>query len=127
MAGEFDILALRLRAAEWRDEAERVPAGPMREFCLREACRYERRLRASANTPIIHERGIGSGWSAKGLNNIDPPFIGGSLKATEHRSHERHFSQEVRPSNRRKDSRSCSNPHRRRALSASVPPDRPTS
>jgi hypothetical protein len=76
MAGEFDILALRLRVDEWRDEAERVPAGPMREFCLREACRYERRLRASANTPIIHERGIGSGWSAKGLNNIDPPSAG---------------------------------------------------
>jgi hypothetical protein len=76
MAGEFDILALRLRVDEWRDEAERVPAGPMREFCLREACRYERRLRASANTPIIHERGIGSGWSAKGPHSKRTPASG---------------------------------------------------
>lgn len=65
MAGEFDTLALRRRADEWCDVAARVPAGPMREFCLREACRYERRLRASACTPAIYERGIETGWSTE--------------------------------------------------------------
>lgn len=57
MASEFDILALRLRADEWHDEAARAPAGPMREFCLREACQCERRLRASFETPVIREHG----------------------------------------------------------------------
>jgi hypothetical protein len=65
MAGEFDTLALRRRVDEWRDEAARVPAGPMREFCLREACQYERRLRASACTPVIYERSIETGWSTE--------------------------------------------------------------
>lgn len=73
MAGEFDILVLRLRADEWRDEAARAPAGPMRAFCLREACQCERRLQSSASTPIIHERGIESGWRARDLNSFDPP------------------------------------------------------
>ncbi|WP_158932270.1 hypothetical protein [Acidisphaera sp. S103] len=71
MAGEFDTLTLRRRANEWRDEAVRVPAGPMRVFCLREAWQCERRLRASANTPVIYERGIESGWSTEVLGSID--------------------------------------------------------
>lgn len=72
MPGEFDTLALRLRAEEWRDEAARVPAGAMRAFCLREACQCEQRLQSSADTPIILEFGIESSWSAKGINNIAP-------------------------------------------------------
>jgi hypothetical protein len=71
MAGEFDTLALRRRVDEWRDEAARVPAGPMREFCLSEACRYERRLRASACTPVIYERSIETGWSTETLDSLD--------------------------------------------------------
>ena len=67
MAGEFDTLALRRRANEWRDEAVRVPAGPMRAFCLREACQCERRLWSSTNTPVIRERGIESDWGARGI------------------------------------------------------------
>lgn len=55
MAGEFDTLALRLRADEWRDEAARVAAGAMRDFCLREARQCEWRLQRSSETPIIHE------------------------------------------------------------------------
>lgn len=71
MAGEFDTLALRRRVDEWRDEAARVPAGPMREFCLREACQYERRLRASICTPVIYERGTETGWSTEALDSLD--------------------------------------------------------
>lgn len=55
MVGEFDTLALRLRADEWRDEAARVAAGAMRDFCLREARQCEWRLQRSSETPIIHE------------------------------------------------------------------------
>jgi len=72
MAGEFDTLVLRVRADEWRDEAARAPAGPMRAFCLREARQCERRLRSSANTPIIYEPGIESGWNTAGVNSIAP-------------------------------------------------------
>jgi len=69
MPGEFDVLALRLRADEWRVEAARTPAGPMREFCLREARLCERRVRASFETPVICERGIRSNWSAEPLDS----------------------------------------------------------
>jgi hypothetical protein len=79
MAGEFDTLALRLRADEWRDKAARVPAGAMRAFCLREACQCEQRLWSSTNTPVIREHGIESAWSAQGLNSIDPLMPAGAL------------------------------------------------
>ena len=76
MPGEFDTLALRLRADEWRDEAARMSAAAMRTFCLYEAYQCERRLWNSTNTPIIHERGIGSGWIAKGVGISDTLYQG---------------------------------------------------
>jgi hypothetical protein len=70
MAGEFDTLVLRVRANEWRVEAVRAPAGPMRAFCLREARQCERRLWSSANTPIIYEPGIEAGWRSWGVSSV---------------------------------------------------------
>jgi hypothetical protein len=69
MLGEFDTLTLKLRADKWRDEAARTPAAAMRVLYLHEAYQCERRLWGSTNTPIIHERGIESGWSAKGAQD----------------------------------------------------------
>jgi hypothetical protein len=79
MPGEFDTLALRLRADEWRDEAARTSAAAMRTFCLYEAYQCERRLWNSTNTPIIHERGIESGWTAKGVG-ISATLYQGSVR-----------------------------------------------
>ena len=56
VGSEFDTDALSQRAFLWRIEAVRAPAGPMRNYCLNEAKKCERRLRRSFETPII------SGW-----------------------------------------------------------------
>jgi hypothetical protein len=53
---EFDTLALKRRAEQWRIEAARVATDDMRAFCQREAEQCERRLRVSFDTPVIRER-----------------------------------------------------------------------
>jgi hypothetical protein len=54
---EFDTLALKQRAEQWRVEAARVASGDMRAFCQRQAEQYERRLRDSFDTPVFRESG----------------------------------------------------------------------
>jgi hypothetical protein len=50
---EFDTLALKQRAEEWRVEAARATSDDMRAFCERQAEQCERRLQGSFDTPVI--------------------------------------------------------------------------
>jgi hypothetical protein len=54
---EFDTLALKQRAEQWRVEAARVTSDDMRAFCQRQAEQCERRLQGSFDTPVIRESG----------------------------------------------------------------------
>jgi hypothetical protein len=54
---EFDTLALKQRAEQWRVEADRVTSGEMRAFCQRQAKQCERRLQDSFDTPVFRESG----------------------------------------------------------------------
>jgi hypothetical protein len=55
MKSQYDPEALKERARQWLDEAQRATSQAIREVCLAEAEKYTRRLRQSLSTPVFRE------------------------------------------------------------------------
>jgi hypothetical protein len=50
---QYDTLALKERADQWRVEAQAATSQEMRALCLEEAEKYERRVQKSQATPVF--------------------------------------------------------------------------
>jgi hypothetical protein len=53
-SSQYDPRALKVRAHQWRVEADRTHS-EIRDFCLDQAAQCDRRLESSLSTPVLRE------------------------------------------------------------------------